>query len=112
MPGTVGAFTIVSSESPKSRAFLSGLRRVRSRHDQVVETESLHHVHLDHVATLAYRVLSSGTDRPLSQQDPEALSMSTSTRRIHLALACFGLALVLGASGCNLYFGPDHSQDH
>ncbi|HTJ43232.1 MAG TPA: hypothetical protein VL463_14100 [Kofleriaceae bacterium] len=37
--------------------------------------------------------------------------MSTSTRT-KLGLACLMLALSLGASACNLYFGPDHSQDH
>ena len=37
--------------------------------------------------------------------------MSTS-RRTYLGLACFVLALVLGASGCDLYLGPDHNQDH
>lgn len=38
--------------------------------------------------------------------------MSTSTRRTNLGLACLVLALSLGASACNLYFGPDHNQDH
>ncbi len=39
--------------------------------------------------------------------------MTTSTRRrTYLGLACLMLALALGASGCNLYFGPDHGQDH
>lgn len=37
--------------------------------------------------------------------------MSTEPRRSYLALACFS-ALALGASACNLYFGPSQGQDH
>jgi hypothetical protein len=38
--------------------------------------------------------------------------MSSPTRRAQLGLACLLLALTMGASACNLYFGPDHNQDH
>jgi hypothetical protein len=37
---------------------------------------------------------------------------STIRRRTVLGLACLMLALTLGASGCNLYFGPSDHNDH
>src|SRR5215510_5311170 len=83
----------------------------RRRRTADSSTERRHPTHLDHVATVAHRVLPSRQGPTAPLQDPEDFFMSTSTRR-RTYFACLVLALALGASGCDLYFGPDHSQDH